>query len=171
MDVDSAQTLTNRQVQAARETGALVQLQFALDVVSRIHILRGDLTAAASVIDEQRMIAEATGRPSIGYTETILAAWRGRERAASESIEGEVESAAAGGIGRVVTFADYMRAVLYNGLGRYELARDAARRAFERAQLAYDSVRAGRARRGRRRGPGTSRSSRLRWSGCPNTPG
>jgi len=139
-DVDSAHTLANRQVHAAREAGALVQLQFALNFVSRIHILRGDLTAAASVIDEQRMIAEATGRPSIGYTEMILAAWRGHERAASESIDREVESGVAGGIGRVVTFADYMRAVLYNGLGRYELARDAARRAFERAQLAYDSV-------------------------------
>jgi len=33
-----------------------------------------------------------------------------------------------------------MRAVLYNGIGRYDAARDAARRAFERAQLAYDSV-------------------------------
>jgi DNA-binding CsgD family transcriptional regulator len=30
--------------------------------------------------------------------------------------------------------------VLYNGIGRYEAARDAARRAFDRAQLAYDSV-------------------------------
>jgi len=118
-DVDAAHTLANRQVQAARDAGALVQLQFALNFVSRIHILRGDLAAAASEIDEQRMIAEATGRPSIGYTEMILAAWRGREPAASESIEREAERAAAGGLGRVVAFADYMRAVLYNALGRY----------------------------------------------------
>ena len=139
-DVESAHTLANRQVQAARDAGALVQLQFALNFVSRIHILQGDLAAAAGEIDEQRMIAEATGRPSIGYTEMILAAWRGREPAASESIQRETERAAAGGLGRVVAFADYMRAVLCNGLGRYEMARDAARRAFERAQLAYDSV-------------------------------
>jgi DNA-binding CsgD family transcriptional regulator len=139
-DVDSAHTLASRQVQVARDTGALVQLQFALNFVSRIHILRGDLAAAASAIDEQRRIAEATGRPSIGYTEMILAAWRGRERPASESIKREAERAAAGGIGRVVVFADYMRAVLYNGIGRYDAARDAAQRAFERAHLAYDSV-------------------------------
>jgi DNA-binding CsgD family transcriptional regulator/tetratricopeptide (TPR) repeat protein len=139
-DVDAAHTLASRQVQVASNTGALVQLQFALNFISRIHVLRGDLAAAASAIDEQRMIAEATGRPSIGYTEMILAAWRGREAPASESIEREAERATSGGLGRVVTFADYMWAVLYNGLGRYEAARDAARRAFERAQLAYDSV-------------------------------
>jgi DNA-binding CsgD family transcriptional regulator/tetratricopeptide (TPR) repeat protein len=139
-DVDSAHTLADRQVQAARDTGALVQFQFALNFVSRIHILRGDLAAAASAIDEQRMIAEATGRPSIGYTEMILAAWRGHEAPALESIEREAKRAAAGGLGRVVIFADCMRALLYNGIGRYELARDVARRAFERAQLAYDSV-------------------------------
>jgi DNA-binding CsgD family transcriptional regulator len=139
-DIDSAHVLADRQVQAARDTGALVQFQFALNFVSRIHILRGDLAAAASAIDEQRMIAEATGRPSIGYTEMILAAWRGHEAPALESIEREAERAAAGGLGRVVIFADCMRAVLYNGLGRYESARDAARRSFDRAQLAYDSV-------------------------------
>jgi DNA-binding CsgD family transcriptional regulator len=139
-DVESAHTLADRQVQAARDAGALVQFQFALNFVSRIHILRGDLVAAASAIDEQRMIAEATGRPSIGYTEMILAAWRGHEAPALESIDREAERAAAGGLGRVVTFADCMRAVLYNGIGRYEAARDAARRAFDRAQLAYDSV-------------------------------
>jgi DNA-binding CsgD family transcriptional regulator len=139
-DVDAAHTLATRQVQAARDTGALVQLQFALNFVSRIHILQGDLAAAASAIDEQQMIAEATGTPSIGYTEPILAAWRGREGPALESIEREADKAAAGGIGRVVTFADYLRAVLYNGIGRYDAARDAARHAFDRAQLAYDSV-------------------------------
>jgi ATP/maltotriose-dependent transcriptional regulator MalT len=37
----------------------------------------------------------------------------------------------------MVTFADYASAVLYNGLGRHEDARDAAWRAFERDQVGY----------------------------------
>ena len=35
------------------------------------------------------------------------------------------------------SFAAYARSVLYNGLGRYDAARDAARRAFERNHLGY----------------------------------
>jgi DNA-binding CsgD family transcriptional regulator len=51
-----------------------------------------------------------------------------------------VHTATVGGIGRMVNFADYAKAVLYNGLGRYDAARDAARRAFERDQLGHRSL-------------------------------
>jgi ATP/maltotriose-dependent transcriptional regulator MalT len=37
----------------------------------------------------------------------------------------------------MVNFADYANSVLYNGLGRHDAARDAARRAFERDQLGH----------------------------------
>jgi DNA-binding CsgD family transcriptional regulator len=66
----------------------------------------------------------------------MLAAWRGQEREATEAIEATVAAAAARGVGgRLVDLADYASAVLYNGLGRHDAARDAARRAFEHDQL------------------------------------
>jgi ATP/maltotriose-dependent transcriptional regulator MalT len=66
-----------------------------------------------------------------------LAAWQGQEGQASELIEVSSRAATARGLGRMVSFADYARSVLYNGLGRHDAARDAAWRAFERDELGY----------------------------------
>ena len=56
--------LAARQVQSARETGALGHLQFALSFLARSHMLAGELTAAAMIIDEARLIADATRKRS-----------------------------------------------------------------------------------------------------------
>ena len=56
-----------------------MHLQFALDFLARAHILAGELTAAARLIEEDRLIAEATGNPPVAYTAMTLAAWRGQE--------------------------------------------------------------------------------------------
>src|SRR5215469_18186483 len=65
----------------------------------------------------------------------LLAAWRGHEREAAEVIEATMEAATARGLGMLVDFADHASSVLYNGLGRHDAAREAARRAFEHDQL------------------------------------
>ena len=77
------------------------------------------------------MIAQATGNSAVGYGEMVLAAWRGQEPLASELIERMVQAASARGLGRMVDVATYAKATLYNGIGRYEAAREAARAAFE----------------------------------------
>jgi DNA-binding CsgD family transcriptional regulator len=136
-DADSSHALAARQVRFARDTGAPVYLQYALNSLATIHLLAGELTTAARLIEEDRLIAEVTGNPPVGYAAMALAAWRGREPAASELIEATVPAATARGLGRMVSFADYASSVLYNGLGRHDVARDAARRAFERDQLGY----------------------------------
>jgi DNA-binding CsgD family transcriptional regulator len=61
----------------------------------------------------------------------MLAAWRGQESVASELIERMVQAASARGLGRMVDDARYAKAILYNGIGRYQAAREAARLAFE----------------------------------------
>ena len=73
----------------------------------------------------------------------ILAAWRGDEAKASELIEASSEEAAA----RRWVSNSYARAVLYNGLGRHDAARDAAWEAFDPIRSDTDRVwcRAGRA--------------------------
>ena len=136
-DADAAHTLATRQVEIARASGALVQLQFSLNFLGRIHVLGGDLAAATALVEEERRIAEATGRPAIDYVAMLLAAWRGDEGSASEAIARQRHAATAFGQGRVGTMADIAAAVLGNGRGHYEDARDAARRAFEQEHFSY----------------------------------
>jgi DNA-binding CsgD family transcriptional regulator len=136
-DFESWRALAAGLARAARDTGAFVNLQFALNVLARAHLLAGELAAAAGLLDEERLIAEATRNPPVMHTTMVLAAWRGQEREASTLIEATAEAATARGVGMVVDFADYASAVLYNGLGRHEAAREAARRAFERDQLGF----------------------------------
>jgi hypothetical protein len=118
-------------------TGALVRLQFALNFLARSHLLAGELTTVALMIEEDRVIAEATGKPPLGTTEMTLAAWRGQEAQASELIQATLQEVATRGLSGMVNPAVYASSVLYNGLGRHDAARDAARRAFERDQMGY----------------------------------
>ena len=136
-DPESWHALAARQVQVAREAGALAHLQSALDFQARTHLRLGELAAADPLIEEDRLIAEVTGNPSVGAAATILAAWRGNETQATELIEATAREATARGLGRLVDLAGYAKALLYNGLGRYDAALDAARRAFEHDQLGY----------------------------------
>jgi len=48
-----------------------------------------------------------------------------------------VQEATARGLGRLASFAAYASAVLYNGLGRHDVARDAAWQAFDHGQLGH----------------------------------
>ncbi len=132
-DDEAVHLFAARQVQAARDAGALVHLQFALSFLARSHMLAGDLTAAALTIDEARLIAEATGNAPLVNAPMILAAWRGHEAQASELIEATSEEAAA----RQWTSNNYARSVLYNGLGRHEAARDAAWEAMQNDPIGY----------------------------------
>jgi DNA-binding CsgD family transcriptional regulator len=65
----------------------------------------------------------------------ILAAWRGDEGQASELIEATAAEAAT----RRWTSNSYARSVLYNGLGRHDIARDAAWEAFQPDPIGYGS--------------------------------
>jgi DNA-binding CsgD family transcriptional regulator len=129
--------LAARQGQVARDAGALAQLQFALDSLAGAHVIAGELAAASRLIEEDHLIAEATGNPPARYTAMMLAAWRGQEQEATELIEAIAQEATARGMGRLADFAACVSAVLHNGLGRYDAARDAARPAFERESVGY----------------------------------
>jgi len=130
-DAESWHALAARQVQVARDIGVLVHLQFALNLLARTHILAGELTEAARLVEEDALIAEATGNPPVAITAMMLAAWRGHEPEAAELIKATSQAATARGLGGLVSFAAYASSVLYNGLGRHDTACDAARRAFE----------------------------------------
>ena len=132
-DDEAVHLLAARRVQVARETGALGHLPFALSFLARSHMLAGELIAAGLVLDEARLIAEATGNQAVVNGPMILAAWRGDEAQASGLIEATSEPAAT----RRWVSNNYARAVLYNGLGRHDAARDAAWEVFQRDPIAY----------------------------------
>ena len=134
-DDEALYLLAARRVQVARDTGALGHLPFALTFLARSHMLAGELTAAALALDEARLIAEATGNSPVVNAPMILAAWRGEETHASDLIEASSEEAAA----RRWASNNYARAVLYNGLGRHEAARDAAWEVFQPDPIGYGS--------------------------------
>jgi len=136
-DIESWHALAAGLAQAARDMGAFVHLQFALNHLARAHVLAGELAAAAELLDEDRLIADATGNPPVAHATVMLAAWRGQEPEATALIGATARAATARGMGRLVDFSDYASSVLYNGLGRHDAARDAARRAFEHDQLGY----------------------------------
>ncbi|HEX6453173.1 MAG TPA: AAA family ATPase [Trebonia sp.] len=135
-DWESLHALTAGQAQIARETGALVQLRSATMGLAASQIMQGELSAAARLIDEEHLLAEATGTPPITHNAMILAAWQGREQRASALVEAAVREGTAREQGYAVHFAQCAAAVLYNGLGLYGAARDPAWRAWERQPVA-----------------------------------
>ena len=138
-DFESWRDLAAGEVRFARDTGALMHLTFALNYLARTDILAGELAAGTRLVEEDRLIAEATGNPPIADTAMMLAAWRGQEREASELIEAISREATAHGVVRLVSLAAYASSVLYNGLGQHAAACDAAGRAFEREPMGYGS--------------------------------
>jgi DNA-binding CsgD family transcriptional regulator len=139
-DYDAGRMLTERQVRVAREAGALVQLQYALNFLANRLVLAGELEAAAALVNEDEHLSHMTGVPPLGYTSLLLEAFRGDEARTSGLIATTADAAAAQGQRRIVTLADYAAAVLYNSLGHHQRALECARRVFQRDVLGYQTL-------------------------------
>jgi DNA-binding CsgD family transcriptional regulator len=128
--------LARRHVTIAREAGALSELPLALTTCVFPHLFAGELTVAASLVEEARTVSEATGSNLAPYGALGLAALRGREREARTLIDATMSETAPRGEGIGVTIAHWAYALLCNGLGRYEEACAAAQEAARhQAQL------------------------------------
>jgi DNA-binding CsgD family transcriptional regulator len=136
-DAEAWHTLAVRHVQFARDTGALVQLQFAVHMQAWSHILGGQLDEAAVLLEEDRNVAAVTENPPLVYTDVLLGAFRGNDVHTAQLIDATAREASAGGLERVVVFAAYASAVLNNAHGRHAAARDAVRHAFAGEHAGY----------------------------------
>ncbi len=125
-DDERARLLSHSSVDIARETGTLSELALALSARTPILVFCGELAAAAATVSETESVHEATGIRSAPYGALILSAWQGRERETTGLIETTEREAEARGEGIGVAISAYARAVLCNGLGRYEDALAAA---------------------------------------------
>jgi DNA-binding CsgD family transcriptional regulator len=138
-DDDSWDLLACRQVESARDAGALGVLPVALIQLAMLRVLEGELDAAAALVEETDSLIDATRSRRIGLTKLTLAAYRGDEAEATSlmaDLEGE---GIARNEGVVLTFIEHARAVLGNGLGRYAAAASAAQQASERDELSTSS--------------------------------
>jgi DNA-binding CsgD family transcriptional regulator len=134
-DFDAGRTVAELLVQRARDAGALVQLQFAANELAVNQMLAGRLSDAAALVEEDRMVADITGNRPVGYAAMLLDALRGTD-AASRLITEARDQTLALGEGRIVHFAGYALALLNNGLGRHDIALQAAREVFDRDVVA-----------------------------------
>jgi DNA-binding CsgD family transcriptional regulator len=129
-DEDGWLAISARHLREARDAGALARLPIDLIDWANCVTWCGDFGAAAVTIAEADAITKATGTHMAPYAELLLSAHRGQEDA-SPLIESTIRDAGTGGQGLGVQFAEWVSAILYNGLGRYDRALASAQRAAE----------------------------------------
>jgi DNA-binding CsgD family transcriptional regulator len=124
-DEESWHFLANRGVEFARDAGALGVLPLALHFASTLCTFEGRLDTADELLDESDTIADATGNARVTFGRYFSVGCRGSEARARALLDQGVAT----GEGLVAGFAHHARALLLNGLGRYQTA-------FESAQMA-----------------------------------
>jgi DNA-binding CsgD family transcriptional regulator len=120
-----------RQVQVVRDAGALAALPIYLTYLAMATVWTGDFAGAASLVAEIDSVAAVTGTRFPPYALLRLRALQGREGEATAAIASAIEQF--GGQGTTALRAYWAAAVQYNGLGRYQEAASAARRATTNA--------------------------------------
>ena len=130
-DMESFHAVITRQLQLAREAGALALLSTALQGAGIVLTWRGDFSGAASVVAEAETVTGATGVHIAPYGAMLLAAYQGREDDTFPLLTRTIDDATASGEGLGVQYAHWATAVLCNGLGRYGEALAAARRSSD----------------------------------------
>jgi DNA-binding CsgD family transcriptional regulator len=126
-DDESWYQLANRLMASAHGAGVLIDLPAALNTSTAVALLTGDFAAAAALIDETDAVIAITGTSRSVHGRLALAAWQGRVDPAASDHGAEP--------GVAFEISMYTTALLYNGLGRYSEALDAARRGSQHAEL------------------------------------
>jgi DNA-binding CsgD family transcriptional regulator len=126
-----------RQVQLARDVGALDQLPIDLGGLGTDAAWRGDFAVAETLIAETDAVCAATGSRSAPFAAMLLASLRGDQTEAAPLIEATIAEATAEGQGIAVTYAHWAAAILANGLGRYADALAAAQQASQDSPALY----------------------------------
>src|SRR3954466_5073528 len=131
--------LASTQAELARATGTLISLPFALDYLATFHVQAGNLSLASALIEEAQRLDLGVRAETLPYVPLGLAAWRGDVSTALNLVEVMIGGAQSRGEGCAVTAAEYATAILYNGLGEYELAFEAAQNAAAADEIVTSS--------------------------------
>jgi tetratricopeptide (TPR) repeat protein len=105
-----------------------------------VQLVSGQLPAATSLVTEAQAVIDATGSHLRPHTAIWLAVWRGREDEALALIEAARRDVVSRGEGLWVADTEWMSAILYLALGRYEDALAAGDRgAGHPSELGYST--------------------------------
>jgi DNA-binding CsgD family transcriptional regulator len=129
-DEDSWQTVSARFLREGRDAGALARLPIDLTDWAFFATWCGDFGTASVAIAELEAITKATGTHIAPYAQMLLAAFRGQSDALP-LIESTIRDAGTSGQELGVQWAEWVSAILFNGLGRYERALASAQRAAD----------------------------------------
>jgi DNA-binding CsgD family transcriptional regulator len=130
-DYDSWDLLTTRQIQAARETGALTVLPLTLSTRAGVQAFAGDIAGAASLVEQVQSVADVIDTRTVPYAALLVVAFRGDEAEALPLIDSTYRDFMARGEGMGVRLTQWAAASLYNGLAKYEWALASAQKALE----------------------------------------
>jgi len=118
--------LTERLVSLSRHAGALGILPFALAERMRVELMCGNVARARSLAAEADAAIEANGSMVASQGALTLAAWAGDEDEALALFVARRQDVARRGEGMWLISAEWTRAELLNGLGRWDEALTAA---------------------------------------------
>jgi len=127
--------LTGRHVHLARQTGTLSELPLALTSRIWLELLAGRLTAAAEFTEQLAAVTNAVGGGLAPPAAICVAAFQGREKETRELAGRIHRDAHRHGEGIGITAAEWAKAVLGNGHGRYDDACLAAGAAITEAEI------------------------------------
>ena len=130
-DYETCRAVATRGVEIAREAGALSVLAVSVNVMTQAIVLGGEFGTASLLVSEAEGVTQATGTHVAPYGALVLAGLQGGEEAAAELIDPTIRDFTAGGQGTAVQYAYWARALLLNGLGRYQEALAAAEEASD----------------------------------------
>ena len=130
-DYDNWDLLTARQVQVARDSGALTVLPLSLSTRAGVHLFRGELALASSLVEQVESVADVIDSRTVANAAVVVATFRGREADAHPLIETARRDFLSRGEGMGLTLTQWATAALYNGLARYDDALIAAKQALE----------------------------------------
>ncbi|MEV7088502.1 LuxR family transcriptional regulator [Streptomyces sp. NPDC093085] len=126
-DPDTHMRIIEWLLKNGRESGSPLVLRLGLAQAASAAALAGDLDEAMAAIAEEEAIADAVGGPPMFYHRLQLAAMRGRRGEAVALFDAVMGTVTA--MGQVVANVHWAKSVLHNGLGEYQEALAAARRA------------------------------------------
>ena len=136
-DDEACFEIANAQVQLARASGTLSWLPVCIGWLSGFHVWVGEFAQAEALISEHESIDPGISERILDYGSVLLAAWRGDTARATELMDKMVASAYRRGEGWALTYVDYARSVLYNGLSDFDRAVEAAHNAAGADDIAH----------------------------------
>ncbi|MBV8181050.1 MAG: LuxR family transcriptional regulator, partial [Mycobacterium sp.] len=144
--------IADGQAQLTRSTGNLSWLPVCLGWLIGFHAWVGEFAQAEALISEHETldpgiserielfaVGDSHATPHLQYGAVLLAAWRGDVPRATDAMDTMVANASRRGEGWALTWVEYAKSVLYNGLADYDRAAEAAENAVDADELAHCS--------------------------------